>query len=41
MAQEQEIEKRVFTIQYREIADDLEQNPSPGEAKAQKRTVEG
>ena len=41
MAQEQEIEKRVFTIQYREIADDLEQNPSPGEAKAQKRIVEG
>lgn len=41
MAQEQEIEKRVFTIKYREIADDLEQNPSPGEAKAQKRMVEG
>lgn len=41
MAQEQEIEKRVFTIKYREIADDLEQNPSPGEAKASKRMVEG
>ena len=40
MAQ-QEIEKRVFTIKYREIADDLEQNPSPGEAKTNNRTVEG
>ena len=40
MAQ-QEIEKRVFTIKYREIADDLEQIPSPGEAKTNNRTVEG
>ena len=39
--QTQEIEKRVFTIQFREIADDIEQNPTPGEAKAQSRTVEG
>jgi HK97 family phage prohead protease len=39
--EQQEIEKRVFKIQFREIADDLEQNPSPGEAKSQNRTVEG
>jgi HK97 family phage prohead protease len=39
--EQQEIEKRIFKIQFREIADDLEQNPTPGEAKAQKRTVEG